>query len=139
MISIVTLVIIKGKFLCCTNILSYVVLSTAIDPAHRNNGGLFVVPRSHKDQTNYKLKQKNPDDGVFTEYEKQAVPIDMQIGDMLLMNQYVVHGSYPNQSQDSRLMFLTGYSYPGANHSLYPGQRTRQIIDLNTGILLTHQ
>ena len=114
-------------------------MSTAIDPANKNNGGLFVVPGSHTNQINYKLKQKNPNDPVFKCYEDQAVAINMNSGDMLLMNQYVVHGSYPNESQDSRLMFLTGYSYPKANNILYPGQQARQIIDLNTGALIENK
>ncbi len=76
----------------------------ALDRADRANGGMVVVPRSHRQG----LFRVRPADitasftGGGTEMPEglSEVGVDMEPGDALLFGGYLVHGSYANTTRD---------------------------------------
>ena len=91
----------------------------AIDPATPENGGLYVVPGTHK------LDVLCPDtaDGSesFTTHlvkdplGRKAVPVKLDSGDVLFFNGSLIHGSPPNRSKTMwRRSFICHYVPKGA-------------------------
>lgn len=88
---------------------------TAVDDADAENGGLFVVPGSHKIDI---LCPHRADPKVsFTREEVdvpeglEAIPVSLKAGDVLFFNGNVIHGSYPNTSTDRfRRAFICHYA-----------------------------
>jgi phytanoyl-CoA hydroxylase len=87
----------------------------AIDDADQDNGGLLVVPGSHKFGI---ICPEAADPARFFTTEHldipegySAVPVDLKAGDVLFFNGSVIHGSYPNQSRDRfRRAFICHYA-----------------------------
>lgn len=86
----------------------------ALDPADRENGGLEVVPGTHK--MNIFCPEEADRTVSFTkEYVPvpaglKAEPVDLQPGDVLFFNGSLVHGSYPNRTQNRfRRSFICHY------------------------------
>lgn len=86
----------------------------AVDPADRENGGLFVAPGSHR------LDLFCPEEAdlsvSFTKHfvpvpqGLQEVPIDLAAGDVLFFGGNLIHGSQPNRSRDRfRRSFICHY------------------------------
>ena len=50
------------------------------------------------------------------------ISVEMAPGDVLLFGPYTIHGSKPNLSRSPRRAFLNGFSIPGANRRIYPGE-----------------
>ena len=76
----------------------------ALDPADRENGGLEVVPGTHRMDV---FCPEEADTAVsFTrDYVPvpeglEVVPVDLQPGDVLFFNGQLVHGSQPNRTAD---------------------------------------
>ncbi|MCC6681218.1 MAG: phytanoyl-CoA dioxygenase family protein [Phycisphaeraceae bacterium] len=95
---------------------------TAIDRVDTENGGLMVVPGTHKidlicpDQADltrsFTTHLVNPPKGM------KAVPADMQPGDVLFFNGSLIHGSGPNRSKDRwRRSFICHYM-PRSSHTV---------------------
>lgn len=76
----------------------------ALDPATRENGGLFVVPGSHR----IEILCPHPADmsrsftieEVETPAGLEPVPADLGAGDVLFFSGNVIHGSWPNTTSD---------------------------------------
>ena len=86
----------------------------AVDPATRDNGGLFVVPGSHRlqvfcpEQANLSLSFAN--ELVRVPAGMSQVPADLDPGDVLLFGGSVIHGSEPNRTSDRfRRSFICHY------------------------------
>jgi hypothetical protein len=86
----------------------------AIDDVDQNNGGMVLVPGSHR----LPILCPTPADKTlfFTDHHldvpegMEAVPADMKAGDVLFFNGSVIHGSYPNTSKDRfRRAFICHY------------------------------
>jgi phytanoyl-CoA hydroxylase len=86
----------------------------AVDDADEENGGLFVVPGSHR------LKVFCPEradsavsftgDYVPIPDGLEEVPLRLRAGDVLFFNGSVIHGSHPNRSADRyRRAFICHY------------------------------
>jgi phytanoyl-CoA hydroxylase len=86
----------------------------ALDPADRENGGLEVVPGTHRMDlfcpeeadlgTSFTREYVPPPPGL------SAVGVDMAPGDVLFFNGQLVHGSGPNRSSDRfRRSFICHY------------------------------
>lgn len=86
----------------------------AVDPADRENGGLFVAPGSHK------LDLFCPEDAdlsvSFTKHfvpvpaGLREVPVDLGPGDVLFFGGNLIHGSQPNHTRDRfRRSFICHY------------------------------
>lgn len=86
----------------------------ALDPADRENGGLEVVPGTHRMKI---FCPEEADESVsFTrDYVPvppglRVAPVDMQPGDTLFFNGQLVHGSQPNRTADRfRRSFICHY------------------------------
>jgi hypothetical protein len=86
----------------------------ALDPADRENGGLEVVPGTHS--MDIFCPEEADLDVSFTRHYVpvppglEAVPVDMEPGDVLFFNGSLVHGSNPNRTVDRfRRSFIGHY------------------------------
>jgi len=86
----------------------------ALDPAERANGGLEVVPGTHKmglfcpEEADETLSFTR--DFVPIPAGLEAVPVDLAPGDVLFFNGSLVHGSQPNKTTDRfRRSFICHY------------------------------
>ncbi len=86
----------------------------ALDPAERENGGLEVVPGTHKmglfcpEEADETLSFTR--DFVPIPPGLQAVPVDLAPGDVLFFNGSLVHGSQPNKTTNRfRRSFICHY------------------------------
>ncbi|MFA7238192.1 MAG: phytanoyl-CoA dioxygenase family protein [Phycisphaeraceae bacterium] len=76
----------------------------AIDDVDQENGGMVVVPGSHK--LDLACPEKADPSRFFTTEHVEppegmrTVPADMKAGDVLFFGGSVIHGSYPNTSKD---------------------------------------
>ena len=87
---------------------------TAIDDADEDNGGMVLVPGSHK--TDIVCPEKSDPTISFTDAHVpvppglQEKPTQLKAGDVLFFNGSVIHGSYPNRSTDRfRRAFISHY------------------------------
>jgi phytanoyl-CoA hydroxylase len=86
----------------------------AVDPALEENGGLVVVPGSHRCQV---FCPERADSTVSFTTELVRPPaglaeqrLDLAAGDTLFFNGSLIHGSYPNRSRDRfRRAFICHY------------------------------
>jgi ectoine hydroxylase-related dioxygenase (phytanoyl-CoA dioxygenase family) len=86
----------------------------AVDDADQANGGLVVVPQTG--DLEIACPEKADSSKFFTTDHVSApeglepVPADMKAGDVLFFNGSVIHGSYPNDSEDRfRRAFICHY------------------------------
>lgn len=100
----------------------------AVDPADEENGGLVVVPGSHRmeivcperaDSTvSFTTELVRPPEGLT------ETPVNLAPGDLLFFNGSLIHGSYPNRSRDRfRRAFICHYIGVSANelsHYYFP-------------------
>lgn len=95
---------------------------TAIDPCDEKNGGMMVVPGSHREEVVCPEKA-NPKVSFSTEFVKvppgsKAKLVRMEPGDTLFFNGTLIHGSGPNRSTDRfRRSFICHYA-PAASESI---------------------
>jgi len=100
---------------------SFVQALTAIDPMSAENGGLWVVPRSHLGGHIPTLDGRLPA-GSFD--ADRAEPLTMAPGDTVLFGPFTVHGSGLNAGTTPRRILINGFACPGANRREYPGAGT---------------
>jgi ectoine hydroxylase-related dioxygenase (phytanoyl-CoA dioxygenase family) len=100
---------------------SFVQTLTAVDAMDPENGGLYVVPESHRLGHIPTLDGSLPE-GSFD--ASRAVPVPLAAGDTLLLSPFTVHGSGPNHGATPRRLFINGFCTPGANRRVYPGAGT---------------
>ena len=85
-----------------------------LDPADRENGGLEVVPGTHKMDI-FCPEEADSSLSFTREYVPvppglKAVPVDLAPGDILFFNGSLVHGSQPNRTADRfRRSFICHY------------------------------
>jgi ectoine hydroxylase-related dioxygenase (phytanoyl-CoA dioxygenase family) len=100
---------------------SFVQTLTAVDAMDPENGGLFVIPESHRAGHIPTLDGQLPE-GSFD--AARAVPVRLAAGDTLLLSPFTIHGSGPNQGTSPRRLFINGFCTAGANRRVYPGAGT---------------
>jgi ectoine hydroxylase-related dioxygenase (phytanoyl-CoA dioxygenase family) len=86
----------------------------ALDDIKPENGGLFVVPGSHKTEVQCPhvadLTQSFTTEEVDVPEGLSPVPANMELGDVLFFSGSLIHGSYPNTTKDSfRRSFICHY------------------------------
>ncbi|GGD80579.1 phytanoyl-CoA dioxygenase family protein [Paenibacillus nasutitermitis] len=87
----------------------------ALDDADQDNGGMLVVPKSNALEVQCP-HQADPAvsftrDEVDVPQGYSPVPMNMKAGDVLFFNGSLIHGSYPNTSQDRfRRAFICHYA-----------------------------
>lgn len=97
----------------------FVQIAVAVDEMGPHNGGLWVIPGSHRlgfvaDPVTGRVPQALIDEG-------KATALSLQPGDAVAFGPFLIHGSPPNQSEGSRRLFLQGYALPEVNRRVYPG------------------
>ena len=103
----------------------------ALDVVDRANGGLEVVPGTHRMEI-FCPEEADPTISFTREYVAPppglaAVPVDMQPGDVLFFNGSLVHGSGPNATADRfRRSFISHYA-PGSTERIHNGYPTARI------------
>ena len=89
----------------------------ALDHCDEANGCLQVVPASHTlpllCTTSADLQSSFTDVTVPLSDEMQPVPVQMQAGDVLFFNGQLIHGSFPNTTQDRFRRSLIGHYIVG--------------------------
>jgi len=111
---------------------SFVQVLTAVDRATEENGPLIVIKGSHRKELYLEKKQKEAIERIILEEypNEEWTPILMEPGDTMFMHPLVLHKSDANQSHESRMLFVNGFSYPGANKMPYPGSGSAKTIHL---------
>jgi ectoine hydroxylase-related dioxygenase (phytanoyl-CoA dioxygenase family) len=115
---------------------SFVQTLVAIDDMDEGNGGLMYVPNDRLGALGLEafkelyLDAPKKIASLSDRLAAAAIPIQMKAGDILFMNPYLVHGSCPNTSERRRILFINGFSYPGANKKPYPGEGSAKKISL---------
>lgn len=99
----------------------------AIDDADRENGGMVVVPGTGDSQI--ACPQETDNTKFFTSHHVpvpeglREVAVDLKAGDVLFFNGSLIHGSYPNTSEDRfRRSFICHY-VPRASAEVSGGYR----------------
>ncbi len=97
---------------------SFVQIALAVDPMGPDNGGLRMMPGTHRLGFVADLRT-----GVVAPHHLAGTVVDVVLdpGDAVVFGPFVIHGSGPNQGTIPRRLFLQGYALPGANHRVYPG------------------
>ncbi len=103
---------------------SFVQMVIAVDPMSADNGGLRMIPGTHRLGF-----VADPDTGalpedLLTEHLPRAVDVVLDPGDVALFGPFVLHGSPPNRSSRPRRILIQGFALPGANRRVYPGANT---------------
>ncbi len=96
----------------------------ALDPADRENGGMVVVPGSHRSDlacpeeadlsvsfTNHFVR---PPEGL------SEVPVDLASGDCMFFGGNLIHGSHPNTSKDRMRRAFIGHYVSYGTEALSP-------------------
>jgi ectoine hydroxylase-related dioxygenase (phytanoyl-CoA dioxygenase family) len=95
---------------------SYVQTTLVLDEMTNENGPLNFLPYSGKNghlSLNNKAEEKIDLSGLVT--------LELKPGSVAFFGPYTVHGSLPNNSDQSRRILINGYALPGANKKEYPG------------------
>lgn len=100
---------------------SFVQALTAIDPMGPDNGGLWLIPESHR-QGHIPTSDGRLPKGSFD--QASAVPVVLTPGDTLLLSPFTIHGSDSNRGSQPRRLFINGFCCPDANRREYPGAGT---------------
>src|SRR5688572_25245320 len=94
---------------------------TAVDPSLPDNGGLFVVPGTHR--MNVECPQLADENESFTTHftrpptGHEPVAAELAPGDTLFFTGNVIHGSRPNRTKDqSRRSFICHYVPRSSTH-----------------------
>ena len=105
----------------------------AVDDVDAENGGMKVVPGSHREEIACPQKA-DPTISFTSDYVPvpdgmQAVHCDMKAGDVLFFNGSLIHGSTPNTSQDRfRRAFICHY-VPASSREMSEGYHSRLTFD----------
>jgi ectoine hydroxylase-related dioxygenase (phytanoyl-CoA dioxygenase family) len=100
---------------------SFVQALTAIDAMSPENGGLWVVPKSHL-AGHIPTSDGHLPEGSFD--AEAAVPLTLAAGDTVLFGPFTVHGSGLNAGTTPRRILINGFASAGANRRVYPGAGT---------------
>lgn len=100
---------------------SFVQTLTAVDAMNPENGGLWVVPKSHL-LGHIPTRDGHLPEGAFD--RGAAIPLSLDAGDTILFGPFTVHGSGLNAGTTPRRVFINGFCCPGANRREYPGAGT---------------
>ena len=105
---------------------SYVQSILVIDPITPQNGPVVFIPGSNREGCLF-LERDEKRRSAFDDHSGQMVAT-AQPGTVMFFNPYVVHGSRPNDSTDSRYIFINGFAHPQANRFEYPGCGTGEVV-----------
>jgi ectoine hydroxylase-related dioxygenase (phytanoyl-CoA dioxygenase family) len=92
---------------------------TSVTPSNRENGGLSVIPGSHRSGLlPHEPSALYPRDRKTVDIDaSMALPLDMDAGDILVMHPHLVHGSPDNGSSGHRIALMSGYQRPKPSYT----------------------
>lgn len=94
---------------------SFIQSMIAIDKITEDNGPLWIIPNSHNQGT---LSEDQIQKVVDI---NQKLVLTMNEGDVAFWSPYLIHGSEPNTSNQSRNTLINGFCLSGANNRTYSG------------------
>ena len=103
---------------------------------HPQNGCLRVIPGSHRSYHPLHLNQKahtesvsrveDPNDSIYNSLSEE-VPVPVKCGDVIVGDARLIHGSFPNQSEDERTLITLWY-HP--HYNMLPGAMQSRICEI---------
>jgi ectoine hydroxylase-related dioxygenase (phytanoyl-CoA dioxygenase family) len=86
----------------------------ALTDATRENGGLRILPGTHKPGLAKHIPSRRfpPDKEIETVDEAGALDVDLAAGDAIALDPFVFHASWPNVSGALRIGLLAGFMLP---------------------------
>ena len=107
-----------------------------LQDTHPQNGCLRVIPRSHRSYHPLHLNQKahtesvsrveDPNDSIYNSLSEE-VPVPVKCGDVIVGDARLIHGSFPNQSEDERTLITLWY-HP--HYNMLPGAMQSRICEI---------
>ncbi|MCZ7647783.1 MAG: phytanoyl-CoA dioxygenase family protein [Planctomycetota bacterium] len=94
-----------------TEPLEYVTCWTAIGPAFKENGCVWVIPGSHKRGLLEHVRGPESLDAVVDD-ERGAIPVELEPGQIAVFSSLTLHRSGPNVSKTVRRGFVPQYHVP---------------------------
>jgi len=86
---------------------------TSLTDSHPENGGLFVVPGSHRHGPIPPAQSPRNEFNKIAETDTaSAVPVILRAGDVLIIHPLLVHGSPENKTDADRIALMSGYQRP---------------------------
>lgn len=102
----------------------------ALDDATTENGCLWVIPGSHLDGVLYPFRDHglpdefDPTDEAYDFDATGAIPVEVQTGDVVFFNGYLLHRSLKNRSDGTRRALVNHYM---SSSSLLPWMLTKSL------------
>ena len=107
-----------------------------LQDTHPQNGCLRVIPGSHRSYHPLHLNQKahtesvsrveDPNDSIYNSLSEE-VPVPVKCGDVIVGDARLIHGSFPNQSEDERTLITLWY-HP--HYNMLPGAMQSRICEI---------
>ena len=107
-----------------------------LQDTHPQNGCLRVIPRSHRSYHPLHLNHKahtesvsrveDPNDSIYNSLSEE-VPVPVKCGDVIVGDARLIHGSFPNQSEDERTLITLWY-HP--HYNMLPGAMQSRICEI---------
>jgi len=119
-----------------TDQIAQVFVMIYLQDTNNKNGCLRVIPGSHRSFHSLHLNQsahtesvsrvEDPDDQIYNSIpEEVAVPV--KYGDVIVGDARLIHGSFPNKSEDERTL-ITLWFHP--NYNMLPGTMQARICEI---------
>ena len=119
-----------------TNQIAQVFVMIYLQDTNPQNGCLRVIPRSHRSYHPLHLNQKahtesvsrveDPNDSIYNSLSEE-VPVPVKCGDVIVGDARLIHGSFPNQSEDERTLITLWY-HP--HYNMLPGAMQSRICEI---------
>jgi len=119
-----------------TNQIAQVFVMIYLQDTNPQNGCLRVIPRSHrsyhalhsnqKAHTESASRVEDPNDSIYNSLSEE-VPVPVKCGDVIVGDARLIHGSFPNQSEDERTLITLWY-HP--HYNMLPGAMQSRICEI---------
>ena len=119
-----------------TNQIAQVFVMIYLQDTNPQNGCLRVIPRSHrsyhalhsnqKAHTESASRVEDPNDSIYNSLSEE-VSVPVKCGDVIVGDARLIHGSFPNQSEDERTLITLWY-HP--HYNMLPGAMQSRICEI---------
>ena len=105
----------------------------AVTDSKRENGCLRIVPGSHSRGLVKHIPSKlhPPDQEIEMIDEKMSIDVEMNSGDMIVMDPYLFHSSWPNFSGKLRIGLLAGFMKPKEDYLPFELEASLQYLRMS--------
>ncbi|MEM7675123.1 MAG: phytanoyl-CoA dioxygenase family protein, partial [Myxococcota bacterium] len=111
---------------------AYIQLLLTIDPMTEDNGPLLYIPGSHRAGALLGDDRRARVDAIAANTPPR--PIIAPPGALVLFGPFLVHGSAPNRSPQSRRVMVNGYARTGVNRRHYHGAAFGRRIKIDDSV-----